>query len=239
MYLNKHRHRNHQVRCLPHVRHHHIICEHQIEIEIWPENAEVYFKNERYVDPVNTRIQFDSAIFNAPTNRVRWEVFNEKGEPGEGSINSSGLYIAPDYDADTDYGNYTTDIVVATSIDDPTRKATAIVNIVGVGPEPEAEPVIEIFPKVVHLYCRTGHKNNYIDNSNKVQQFRTIISNSTSSNITWTRSPVVGSIDNGGFYRAPNSISEATTVVTVEVSLNGTSAGDEAKIILANYKWPA
>ena len=233
MHLNRPGHRSHRGRCCHHVTHHHIICEHQVEVEIWPENAEVYFKNERYVDPVNTRIQFDSAIFNAPTNRVKWEVFNPQGDAGAGTINSSGLYIAPDY------GDFSTDIVVATSIDDPTRKATAIVNIVGLGPEPEAEPVLEIFPRSVYLYCRTGYKNDYIDNSNKVQQFRTIISNSHSSNVEWTRSPSLGTIDNNGFYRAPTSISGNSKIVTVKATLTGTTAKDEVKLILINYKWPA
>ena len=64
----------------------HLICQHRIEVELWPAKAEVYFRDEQDVDPVNTCIRFEAAVFNGSTSRVEWTVERVGAGPTAGSI---------------------------------------------------------------------------------------------------------------------------------------------------------
>lgn len=221
--------------CHP-VVHHHVVCRHQIEVAVEPAHTQVYFADERYVNPINTQTRFEATVLNAPNNGVIWQVTSIGGGPGAGVIDPSGLYTAPP--KGTIPSGYT-DIIVATAKADPTRRAYAKVTLVGFGPEPAPEPVLEIFPKVSYLYYRdgTGTDNSYIDISNKALQFRTIIKNTASTAVTWSVSGD-GSIDVNGFYRAPD---HGLSPVPVDISAHLTAdpgVNDKARIILINYHWP-
>lgn len=203
---------------------------------MYPPSAEVYFADERYVDPINTQVRFTAFVYNAKNNSVSWQVINLDGGPGLGSIDHSGLYLAPQKNA-IPHGH--SELVIATAVSDPTRRAYAKVTLVGEGPEPEPVPKLEIYPQVAHLYYQggAGFHNQYIDPSNKHQQYRSLLRNTASSDITWTTSGP-GTINTDGFYTAPNDGFSPTTVnITAELT-HDSSVKSDARIILLNYSWP-
>jgi hypothetical protein len=215
--------------------HHHVVCRHQIEIEVWPAAAEVYFQDERYADPVNTQVRFEAAVYNAPTDRVLWTVSDVTGGPGAGTVDPTGLYLAPPK-GPWPHGH--TDIVVATAMDDPMRRASARVVLVGRGPEPKPLPKLEVYPKYVYLYYRNKHHNAYIDRSNKQQQFRTVIRDAENEALEWWVTGA-GTIDSKGLYTAPDSSDNNSAIDTVHVRLQSDhTVTDEARVRLINYDWP-
>lgn len=215
---------------------HHVICQHQIEVEVWPAMAEVFFQDERYVNPVNTQVQFDAIVYNAPTDRVTWEVKNLNDGPGVGTIDASGLYKSPPKGS---LPHGLTDVIVATAIDDPSRKAYARVALIGIGPEPEPLPKLEIFPKRVYLYYRSGPHNEYIDASNTKQLFWALLCN-TASNLEWQASDNASSWHEGPwFLYEPSAISGSPKTVKIAARLkDDINIKDEATVILINYAWP-
>ncbi len=222
--------------CCHPVVHHQVTCIHQIEVEVQPASAEVYFADERYVDAINTQVRFEATVYNAPNNSVTWQVTDISGGPGKGTIDPSGLYIAPPKDG-VPHGH--TDIIIATVKADPTRRAYAKVTLVGRGPEPEPVAKLEIYPQVAYLYYQDGAgvHNQYIDPSNKHQQFSTIIKNTSLTGVTWSVTGA-GSINSDGFYTAPYSgFSPAFATVQVYLTLDS-SIKAVARIILLNYSWP-
>jgi len=225
---------------MPRVIHHNIICQHQIEIEVWPSEAEIYFRDERNVNPINTQVRFDAVVYNAPSSNVLWAVQSIIGGPGAGSIDPTGLYNAPPKGS---LPHGLTDIVIATAADDPLRKAFAKVTLVGFGPEPPPEPRIDIFPKQVYLYYPSGYHNSYIDASNTMQMFRTIIHKSTSTEVEWFRDTgsgygLVGGPEPWYLYRVFGS-GTTGTVVKIKARLkNNPGVEDEARVIQINYWWP-
>lgn len=223
-------------RCDP-VIHHHVVCRHQVEIEVEPAQVDIYFADEQNVDPINTQVRFTAHVFNAPNNGVNWHVVNLAGGPGAGTIDASGLYLAPPKGTLL-HGH--TDLVIATAKADPRRRAVAKVTLIGEGPEAEAEPVLEIYPSVTHLYYQGGTMahNRYIDVSNKHQQFRTLVRNSPNPAVTWAVIWGPGSIDADGLYSAPHEGS-APNVVRIQAQLNyDASVTAEARVVLLNYSWP-
>lgn len=219
---------------------HHGVCQHQVEIEVWPSEAEVYFQDERDVDPINTQVRFDAVVYNAPSGYVLWEVKDISGGPGVGSIDPTGLYTAPPKgEGVSSLTHGTTDIIIVTAVDDPLRKAYARVTLVGFGPEPELKAKLEIFPKQVYLYYPSGHHNAYMDKSNQMQLFRAIIRNSDSTEVAWevNGNPAPGASDEPWYLYKSNYV--GAEEVTIKVSLVGDSSiKDEAKVIQINYIWP-
>jgi len=227
-----------QNQCCTTVAHHYRVCRHQIEVEVHPPSAEVYFADERYIDPINTQIRFTASVYNAINNNATWRVTNLDGGPGLGTIDHSGLYLAPQKGG-IPLGH--TELVIATAKSDPTRRAYAKVTLVGEGPEPEPVPKLEIYPQFAQLYYQdgSGNHNQYIDPSNKNQQYRSLLRNTTSSDITWGHIGA-GTIDNNGLYTAPGSgggIPPTTVRITAQLT-HDSSVKDEARIILLNYVWP-
>ncbi len=222
--------------CHPPVVHHTVVCRHQVEVEVLPAAAEVFFADERYTNPWDTQIRFKAVVYNAPTSDVTWEVTDLGGGPGAGSIDTSGLYTAPPKGALT-HGH--TDIVVATAAADPMRRAYAFVTLVGLGPEPEPDPTLEIFPHTATLYYHQGHDNQYIDTSNKSHRFRALLKYTPLTGVEWSING--GSWTPDGlyfFYQTPNSGSSPATA-TVRARLTGdSSVQDEVEITLLNYEWP-
>ena len=218
------------------VIHHHVVCRHQTEIEVYPPNADVYFADERYIDAINTQVRFHASVYNAPGNSVTWQVINASGGPGLGSIDPTGEYTAPVKGL---IASGHTDIVVATVKHDPTRYAIAKVTLLGHGPEPVPQATLEIFPKLSHIYYQNGYgaHNQYIDTSNKHQQFRNIIKHSASTAVSWSVYGA-GYIDAAGFYSAPaTGPSPASVEVHAQLTHNP-SITAAARIILLNYHWP-
>lgn len=211
----------------------HIVCKHQVEIEVWPPRAELNFQDEWTANPIETQIRFEATVYNSREGHL-WEVRDINGNPGHGTIDASGLYRAPPKGG---LASGTTDIVVATAREDRLRKAVAWVTLVGVGPQPVPVPQVAIWPKRLDLYFIQGADNAYIDDCNKERQFSATVYDSMSA-VQWL---VNGTLQAGTgpwfFYQAPNT--GASQVVTVQARLqNQTSIFDEAKILLRNYNWP-
>lgn len=214
---------------------HHVICRHEVEVEIYPAQAELNFKDERSTNLINKQIRFDAIVYNS-CNGVDWEVRDLAGSPGAGSIDASGLYQAPPKGSLT---SGLTDVVVATSRENPLRKAFAWVTLIGQGPEAIVGPTIEIWPKRINLYYPQGADNDYIDDSNKMQLFRSILRHSSSSDIDWL---VNGSVQQSG--TEPTFLYQllgagVTQEVTIRARINAQpSIYDDAKVIQLNYLWP-
>ena len=216
---------------------HQVVCQHQIEVEVWPANAEVYFRDERYADPVNTQVRFHASVYNGMSSKVNWAVQDSAGNPGAGSIDPTGLYLAPPKGS---LSHGTTDIIIATAAESPFRKAYAFVTLMGNGPEPLLQPILEIFPKQAYLYYPQGHDNAYIDQSNTQQLFRATIRHSSGTAVQW----LVDSVVQSGAGTVPWFLyqltgSGASKVVTISARLQTQPAIlDEAKAIHLNYSWP-
>lgn len=219
------------------VCHHHVVCRHQVEIEVSPAQVELYFSDERYVDPINTQLRFTATVFNAPNNAVNWQVANLMGGPGAGTIDSFGLYRAP---AKGSLPSGHTDLVIASAKADPKRRAVAKITLIGEGPEVQPVPVLEVYPRVTHLYYQAGSglQNGYIDVSNKEQRFRALVRNASNTAVTWSIASGTGSINSDGLYIAPYQGSSLVTA-RIEARLNeDPSVTARARVILLNYSWP-
>lgn len=212
---------------------HHVVCRHQVEVEVWPPRVELYFADERWTDRIDTQARFEANVINSGRG-VEWRVLDPDGGPGAGSIDATGLYRAPAKGA---LASGHTEIVVATAVEDPLRKATAWVTLLGEGPLPAPLPRIEICPRRVDLYYKTLHHNAYIDDSNKVQLFQATIRHSANQNVVWSLASGAGSIGADGLYQAPASGFDHGLAV-VRGTIAGTGVYDEARILLRNYDWP-
>jgi hypothetical protein len=211
---------------------HHVTLRHQVEVEVWPARAQLYFADERWTDPINTRLRFEARIFNSRQG-VRWEVRDPAGNPGAGSIDATGLYRAPDKGT---LASGTTEIVIATSLEDPLRKAYAWMTLLGVGPLPKPEPRVEIRPHVATLYYWSGNDNPYMDATNKMQLFRAEIQHSPSA-IEWLVNMAPAGNGPWFHYVAPNA--GANTKVMVRARLQAApNVYDEAWVDILNYTWP-
>ena len=203
---------------------HHMLCRHQVEVAVQPPRAELYFRDERWIDPIDTQLRFEAVVYNSDRGAT-WQVLAPDGGPGRGTIDATGLYQAPDKGA-LDSG--TTDVVVATARADPLRKAFAWVTLVGLGPLPAPPPRIEIWPKLVTLYYRNNDNNDYIDDSNKLWVFRAFPRHAANPTVQW--SATTGTVTPGS-----GSVSEA--IVTAKLA-SDPSITDDARVVLLNYIWP-
>lgn len=215
---------------------HNMVCQHQIEIEVWPTKTEVYFRDEPHVDPISTQVRFDALVYNAPTANVTWKVKSAGGGPGAGTVDPSGLYIAPPKGS---LVHGYTDIIVATAVDDPMRKAYGRVALIGFGPELPPQPCIEIFPKQLSLYYPENFHNNYIDFSNTLQIFRTLINHSPSGEVEWFVDSIPVAAWNKPWYQYRVTGHGSNKMVIIRACLkNYTSIKDEAVVNQINYTWP-
>jgi len=222
---------------------HHVACRHRLEIEIWPPRVEVTFRDDMGVNPVNAQARFEATLYNSATGRVTWEVQSLAGGPGAGTIDASGRYLAPDKGA---LPSGVTDVVVATAVEDPLRKAYASVTLVGKRPAPTPQPRIEVSPKRVFLYYpesqAANHQNELIDDSNKMQLFRAYLFYvDAGSEVQWFvgADEVVPSPLPSTLYRYDVTGSGDTREVVITARIRARpTVKDEAKVVLVNYTWP-
>lgn len=234
-------HPRHMHVTMPMVVSHSVVCVHQAEIEVWPSSAQAYFLDERFSDPASAQIRFEAAVYNTPSRAVRWEVQDIHGGPGNGTIDAAGLYTAPNKGA---MASGTTEIVAATAVDDPFRKAFALVTLVGRGPEPPPVPRLEIFPRHASLYLQSFWQNQYIDASNKRQLFRVFFHESPPTSVRWTvrrgaSENVYVTGDPWYLYNAPSSLGSLPPLVSIEATIPGApDSTDRATVLLQDYEWP-
>lgn len=220
---------------------HHVACRHQVEVEVWPARAEVYYRDDRAVNPINTQVRFEATLYNATYGGVNWEVRDLGGGAGAGSIDASGLYRAP---LKGSLPSGFTDVVVATAAEDPLRKAYAWVTLVGDGPAPAPQPTILIWPKSLYLYypgnSSANDRNEFIDWSNTMQVFRATLADSPTSEVEWLVDGVLkpNPLPSELFrYEVTGAGSTKIVVVTARIKAQP-SIKDEAKVVQINYTWP-
>lgn len=212
-------------------------CPPRVDVAVHPPLAELYFHDERWIDPINTQCRFEAVVYNSDRG-VTWQVLAPDGSPGHGTIDATGLYRAPDKGG-LDSG--TTDVVVATARADPLRKASAWVTLVGLGPLAAPAPRIEIWPKLVTLYYQSNNDNAYMDDSNKLRMFRAFSRHTANPTVQW--SATLGGVVPGApdthwcTYTAPNSGGTAEATITARLVANP-AVTDDARVVLLNYNWP-
>lgn len=221
---------------------HHVVLRHQVEVEVRPARAEVNFHDEAAVNPINTQIRFEATLYNVTRGGVSWEVRDPAGNPGAGSIDATGLYEAPPKGA---LASGHTDVVVATSVEDPLRKAFAWVTLIGDGPAPVPEPRIDISPKSVYLYYpqdrpASPDRNEFIDESNTMQVFRATLRDSLTSEVEWLVDGVLkANAQPTSLFKYEVTGSGSTKVVVVTARIKARpDVKDEAKVVQINYTWP-
>jgi len=213
---------------------HHMVCRHQVEVMVQPPRAQLYFHDERWIDPIDTQLRFEAVVYNTD-HSVHWEVFAPNGGPGHGTIDQTGLYNAPDKGA---LPSGTSELIVATARADPLRKAFAWVTLIGLGPLPAPVPEIEIWPKRVTLYYESFFDNRYIDGSNKRQIFRAFPADAPDPRVRWlVNGAVQPGTDPWFTYIAPNGGGTAEVTVVAQL-LADAAVQDDAKVTLLNYQWP-
>jgi hypothetical protein len=216
-----------------------VVCRHQVEIEVWPPRAEVHFADDWTANVATTQVRFEARIFNSRQG-FTWQVRDMAGGPGQGAIDASGLYQAPSKGG---LSSGTTELVVATSREDPLRTAFAWVTLVGLGPRPADPPDVAIFPRRVNLYYGDGANNDLIDACNKRCQFQALAFN-TADQLEWLVDNVV-QLDGamhpivGPWFLYQTPPNGVNTVVKVTARLQHDNAVfADAKISQLNYAWP-
>ena len=223
---------------------HEVVRRHRVEVEVWPARVEVFYRDERAANPINTQVRFEATLLNTSRGGVRWEVRDLNGNPGAGDIDQSGLYRSPDKGARP---NGLTDIVVATSRQEPLRKAFAWVTLVGLGPAALPTPRLWITPGWASVYYRQDQqpsapqqRNELIDPSNTVQMFRANITGTAAAQVVWSVDglPAADPEPTSLFlYKAPNSGPQKEVVITARLQAQPSVTGS-AKVLLTNYVWP-
>lgn len=231
---------NHKVHMRPEVICRHIVCQHRVEVEVAPACAEVCFQDERFAHPFNTMVQFQAFVYNAPSNRVTWQVLDVNGGPGAGTIDAAGLYIAP-LKGGPRYS--LTDVVVATSVDDQFRRAFARVAVIGLGPKGAAVARVEVFPHRAHLYypedANNSH-NSYIDTSNTMQLFRALVRHADPALVQWSvNAGPTAAIGPEFLYQLSGANAAAPLTVKINALIPGSPVvADWATVSQLNYDWP-
>ena len=211
-----------------------VVCKHQVEIEVWPPRAEVRFSDDWTANPATTQTRFEAQVYNSGQG-YSWSVRAMDGSAGQGSVDASGLYRAPPKGA---LASGTTELVVATSREDPLRTAFAWVTLVGLGPRPAATAQLTVLPRRQTLYYGSGDNNDMIDDCNKRCEFQALAFGTTSA-VEWLVNgvPAGDPAGPGSWYLAPSNGGTATVTVTARLQSNHAVSAD-AKISLLNYDWP-
>ena len=124
--------------------------------------------------------------------------------PQAGTIDQTGFYNAP-----SSVSSNQTVTVTATSSADATVSGTAKITLTAT---PTSSVSVSISPTTATL------------TPGQTQQFSASVSNATVNTVTWSITPVTGSIDQTGLYTAPAAIS-----VSAKVTVTATAAADASK----------
>jgi hypothetical protein len=149
--------------------------------------------------------QFTATVGNSTNTAVMWTL-----TPAVGTLSASGLYMPPSSISSTQ-----TVTVTATSMADTTKSASATITL-----NPPVTISVTVAPASVSLGA-AGQ-----------QQFTATVSGASNTAVTWTLSPLVGTLSASGLYTAPSSISSAQTVTVTATSMADTTKSASATITL-------
>ena len=146
--------------------------------------------------------QFIATVSGTANTGVSWVI-----NPAVGAITPSGLYTAPATIASAENV-----VVTATSAADPTKSASANINLLASGVS------ISVNPKTATLTPQ------------QTQLFTAAVTGTTETGVTWSLSPPnLGSVSPQGLYTAPDTITANQTA-----TLTATSVADRSKAAAAN-----
>ena len=149
--------------------------------------------------------QFSAIVTGTSNTGLNWSL-----SPAVGTLSTTGLYTAP--------GSITTQQtvqVIATSVADPTKTATATITLnPPLAPPPTV--VIGISPTLASL------------GQGQTQQFTATVTGTSNTGVTWSLSPAVGTLSTSGLYTAPSSIPSLQ-----RVQVTATSVADPTKTVTA------
>jgi len=136
--------------------------------------------------------QFTAVVTNAANPALNWTL----SPSGTGTLSASGLYTAP--------ATITTQqsvTVTATSVEDPTKSATATITLM--------PPVaVSVAPGATTLY------------GGQAQQFSASVINTSNPGVVWSLNPAgTGSVSVAGLYTAPATINSQQTVLVTATSV--------------------
>ncbi len=149
---------------------------------------------------------FAATVSNTTNQSVTWSL----NPTGTGTISSSGAYTAP-----ATITTAQTIKVIATSVADPTKSASASVNLV------PTVVAVSVTPANVSL------------GSGQTQAFTAGVSNTTNQSVTWSLNPTgTGTISSSGAYTAPVTITTAQTIKVIATSVADPTKSGQATVNL-------
>jgi len=140
-----------------------------------------------------TAQQFAAQVTGSTNKSVIWSM-----SAGPGSLSTAGLYTAP---ASITAASSIT--VKATSVADPTKFATAVVNLTS----PQSIITVAISPASVSL------------TAGKTQLYQATVNGTNNKGLTWSISPAIGTISASGTYTAPSSLAASASVTVTATSV--------------------
>lgn len=147
--------------------------------------------------------QFTSTVAGTSNTGVTWSI-----SPSVGVISTGGLYTTPSMITSPQ-----TVAVIATSLADPTKFATATVTLVPIG--------VTVTPAVASL------------SASQTQQFSAAVTGTSTTTVNWSISPAgVGTISSSGIYQAPSSIPNSQIVTVIAQSAVDTTKSGSASVTL-------
>ncbi len=147
--------------------------------------------------------QFSATVTNVGNTAVRWSIF-----PEIGTISTTGLYTAP-----ATFTGSPSITVSAISLADGTKIGQATVTLV-------SRITVSVTPATVSLLA------------GRTQQFTAIVSGASNTAVTWSISPVIGTINANGLYTAPATFLAESTVTVRATSVAETSRAGTATVNL-------
>jgi Subtilase family/PA14 domain/Carboxypeptidase regulatory-like domain len=150
--------------------------------------------------------QFTAAVTGTSNTTVTWSM-----SPQVGQLSSPGLYSAP-----ANISSAQAVVITATSVADPGKCATAVVNL---QPTPAVVRVSVTPPSATLTTSQT-------------QQFSAVVTGTSNTAVNWSVSPQIGQLSSAGLYTAPSTIVSAQTVNITVASVADPSKSATAVINL-------
>ncbi|MCL5745715.1 MAG: Ig-like domain-containing protein [Acidobacteria bacterium] len=149
--------------------------------------------------------QFRATVTGTANTAVNWSITPSN----VGSISADGLYTPP-----ANITSRQTVTVKVVSVADPTQAATATVTLI-------SNIAVTVEPSSVNL------------TDGQTQQFTATVFGTTTSDVTWSLSPAVGTISATGLYTAPSPVPAKITVTVKATSVADPGVSDTAIITLS------